>query len=92
MIALSGTIRIHKFAASADLIVGGFMVSVWGKHNIFVIRFLIMIIKILYTIDFICCMLNRTMDCKNSLTKCCMGFAFKVIKPKNPIIQAHAIS
>jgi hypothetical protein len=55
-------------------------------------RFSIMIIIIPYTTNFILSTFNRTMDCKNSLTKCCMGANFWVVKLESPTIQARATS
>jgi len=52
-------------------------------------RFLIMKTRIPCIIYYIYFTLNRTIDYKNSLTKCWMGKSFKVVKPKSLIIQAH---
>jgi hypothetical protein len=68
------------------------MILICGRHNILVMRSLVMKIEIPCTIDFMCFMLNQTMDYRNSLTKCCMGISFKVTKWKGSIVWTHATS
>jgi hypothetical protein len=85
-------IRMHKFIIFANLIVGGFMISICDRHNILATRISIMKTRIPYTIDHIYFTLNRTIDYRNSLTKCWMGRSFKVVKLKSLIVQAHKTS
>lgn len=87
---LSGAIWMQNFATFAHHILSDFVISAWDRHNIFTTRFSIMIIGIPYTIDYITSTFNWTNECKNSLTKCHMGVNLNVVKPKNPIIHAHA--
>lgn len=88
-IMLNGTILIHKFIVSADLIVDGFMIPICEKHNILVTKSLVMKIEIPYTTNSIYSMLNQTIDYRSSLTKCQMGINFKVVKLESPIVQAQ---
>lgn len=80
---------MQKFATFVDLVTSGFMIFIWGRHNIFVTRFLVMITEIPYTINLIYFTSNQTMDYKYSLIKCCMGINFKVIKPESLNVWAH---
>jgi hypothetical protein len=63
------------------------VILVYDRHNIFAMRFSIMIIIIPYTTNSILSTFNRIMDCRNSLTKC-----HKVVKLESPTIRAHATS